>query len=370
MKYIKIVSNLLAGVYRWIHDTLVLFWKRAWWSKAILIMAGIVVGTLIILYSLYIYYVVSTISKPTQYGVTFVADYARALDLDAEETMDALLLDLGADRFRLVSYWNKIEATEGRYDFSELDWQFRKAEAVDAKISLAIGLRQPRWPECHVPDWVDVSQPATWEPALLDYLEAVVSRYKDSPSLVSYQLENEYYLEAFGDCPEPVTERLQNEFNLVKQLDPDTPIIMSRSSNTPGIMQDEPLPDIVGVSVYRRVWDGNLTKSYFTYPLPSWYYGSFAGLQKLVTGRESTLHEMQMEPWPANGLFVRDASIEEQNKSFRVENFHDRVDFAEDTGLKTIDFWGAEWWYWRMVEKNDPSFWNAAKESFSKHDSN
>jgi beta-galactosidase GanA len=67
--------------------------------------------------------------------------------------MQAMIDDLGVRQFRLVSYWDKIEPEKGTYDFDELDWQFQKANDAHAKVSLAIGLRQPRWPECHMPSW-------------------------------------------------------------------------------------------------------------------------------------------------------------------------------------------------------------------------
>ena len=40
----------------------------------------------------------------------------------------------------------------------------------------------------------------------------------------------------------------------------------------------------------------------------------------------------------------------------------DRLKYARDTGIRTIDLWGAEWWYYRKIHHNDPSFWNIARE--------
>jgi hypothetical protein len=365
MKHVKIFFAYIIGGTRWMRDVVGLFWKLGWWSKLLLVLCASVIFLLVTAYGISRWYAVSVSDQPRQLGTTYVSDYARSLDLNAEETLDAILTDLGVERLRLVSYWNKIEPEQGRYDFTDLDWQFEKAEAAGADISLAIGLRQPRWPECHAPKWVELSDPSKWEPRLYEYLTAVVNRYKNSPSLVSYQLENEYFLEAFGECPEPSRDRLQAEFDLLKRLDPETPVIMSRSNNHPVIMTHDPLPDQVGMSVYRRVWDGTYTKRYLTYPLPAWYYGSLAGMQKILTGRDSMLHEMQMEPWPANGQFIAEASLAEQDKTFKSQDFDSRIRYAKGTGLRTIDLWGAEWWYWRMTEKNDPEFWNAAKRAFN-----
>ncbi len=38
------------------------------------------------------------------------------------------------------------------------------------------------------------------------------------------------------------------------------------------------------------------------------------------------------------------------------------VDFARQIGLDEAYLWGAEWWYWRMTEKDDPIIWETAKD--------
>ncbi len=303
---------------------------------------------------------------PTTLGVSFIPDYASYLGVDPQKTMDALVTDLHIKQFRLTSYWSDIETSPGHYDFSQLDWEFAKAQAAHATVTLSIGLRQPRWPECHAPSFYDTSKPESqWYPELQQYVTAVINRYKNSPSLQSYQLENEFYLNNFGECHNADQSRLVSEFNLVKKLDDSHPIIMSRSDNLPDWPPNTPAADEVGMSVYRRVWDGNLTKRYFTYPMPSWYYGFLAGVQKIRYGQNSMLHELQTEAWPPNGQSILQTSLAEQNKSFNAQRLTDAVSFAKKTGLKHIDLWGGEYWYYRMEVLHDPSVWNAAKHVYS-----
>jgi hypothetical protein len=38
--------------------------------------------------------------------------------------------------------------------------------------------------------------------------------------------------------------------------------------------------------------------------------------------------------------------------------------------MKTIDLWGAEWWYWLKVKKNDPGVWNVVKEAVAQANTN
>ena len=83
-------------------------------------------------------------NEPITFGSTFIPTYAESFGLDPQETMQAMIDDLGIKRFRLVSYWRTIEKEPGTYDFSQLDWQFEKVKKAGGRVSLAIGLRQPR----------------------------------------------------------------------------------------------------------------------------------------------------------------------------------------------------------------------------------
>ena len=303
--------------------------------------------------------------EPLNIGVTFIANYAEYYGLDAQETMLALRDDLGFKDFRLVSYWKDIETSPGQYDFTELDWQFEQVNKVGGSVSLAIGLRQPRWPECHAPDWVKAEQKEQWYPQLQQYMSAVVERYKDNPALVSYQLENEYFLGDFGECKQfgIDRDRLIDEFNLVKSLDQNTPIILSYANNYFGVATGKPRPDQIGVSIYKRVWEGTYTKRYFEYPFPSWYYSWRAGLQERLTGKSSMLHELQAEPWAPTD--TKSASIEEQNKSMDAARLKERINYGVDTGFKDIYLWGGEWWYWRKQVHDDPSLWEAVRQELN-----
>lgn len=331
------------------------------WRKIILISLVIVLGFIAQAYAIAYWYQKKHSNEKLTYGVTFISDYARYLELDPEETMLALRDDLGFKRFRLVSYWKNIEKNPGEYDFSELDWQFEKVREVDGQVTLSIGLRQPRWPECHAPEWVNPGQKDQWYPELQKYISAVVERYKNHPSLDSYQLENEYYLGAFGDCKKFGIERqrLIEEYNLVKSIDSKTPIIMSYANNYFGVATGEPRPDQIGVSVYKKFFEFTVTKRYFTYPFPSWYYSWRAGIQEILTGKSSMLHELQAEPWPPTPMI--ETSIEEQNKSMNAKMLKERISFSEATGFRQIDLWGGEWWYWRKEKFNDPSLWQTIK---------
>jgi len=313
------------------------------------------------MYGIALWYQHSQKSKPQVLGVSFIADYATSLGLDAHTTYEAILNDLHVKHLRLVSYWSDIEPTQGAYNFSELDYEMAQAQIHGAKVSLAIGLRQPRWPECHAPSWVDTTKPEkAWEPQLESYMAAVIARYKHNSALESYQLENEFF-NTFGECNNHDRGRLDRELAMVKKLDPSHPVIISRSDNYVGFSLKQPLPDEIGISVYRRVWNTFLVDRYFQYPFPSWYYAFLAGTQQILTGKPSVLHELQAEPWPPNGQDILHTSLAEQNKTFDASRLKSTAKFGEQTGLKQIDLWGAEYWYYRAHTLHDPSVWNTAK---------
>lgn len=342
------------------------WWKaRKIWQKVVLITVTAVLLFTAQAYALAYWYQQKHKSEQLSIGVTFIADYARYLDLNPQETFLALRDDAGFRRFRLVSYWDNIEKSPGKYDFSELDWQMQQVNEVNGTVSLAIGLRQPRWPECHLPSWVQNQPKDVWYPQLKNFMTATIERYKDNPALKSYQLENEYYLSVFADCPDSTKERLLDEFALVKSLDQKTPVIISLSNNYLGIPIGKPRPDQFGVSVYKRVWDKTITHRYFEYPFPSWYYSWRAALTELWTGKNSMLHELQAEPWPPTG--IKEASIEEQDKSMNATRLAERIDYGVATGFRDIDLWGGEWWYWRKTKFNDESLWNTAKAKMAEY---
>lgn len=316
-------------------------------------------------YLIGLWYQHSQKDKPHELGVSFISDYARQLGVDPTETYKAILDDLKVRNLRLVSYWKNIEPEKGKYDFRELDWQMNEAAKRGARVSLAIGLRQPRWPECHPPKWIDTSKPWTqWQIDLDDYISAVVKRYRDHPALKSYQLENEFFIKVFGTCTDFSRERLASEYKLVKSLDKNHPVIVSRSNNAFGWPASSPTPDISGISIYRKVWDSDITHRYITYPFSSWYYSGLLGWAKLTTGLETPIHEMQAEPWTPNGLTIVQTPLKEQNKTFNAEQLKQNVKFAKNIGSRQIDFWGAEYWYYRKVILNDSSVWETAKTVF------
>lgn len=305
--------------------------------------------------------------KNPNYGVSFSTKYAQELGLDWRKTYIALLDEMKLREFRLMSYWDLHEPMPGIYDFADLDWQIQQAHDRGAEISLSIGMRQPRWPECHQPQWYNHLPKERQDAALLQYLKVTVERYKNHPALKSYQLENEAVNTWFGTCTKDDIrpERLQAEFDLVKALDPHHEVWMSLSDQH-GLPVGTPVPDKYGYSVYRIVYNDKTKpfKFYLTYPTPVWYHRLRAAWIDIFKDREIFVHELQLEPWGPEATV--NLPVEEQNESMNLRQMEKNVLFARKIGRQDIYTWGGEWWYWRKTVHNDPGPWEKAREMMNK----
>ncbi len=341
--------------------------RHKFWQRFAIGLMALIILSVGSMYGLAQWYIKKYENTPLNVGATFIPNYARYYDLDPKETLSAIINDLGVKRLRLVSYWSDIEKDRGLYNYDELDWQMQMAEEHGVKVSLALGLRQPRWPECHMPSWAQEMPGQSWYKPLEDFIGNTVQRYKDSPALDSYQLENEFFLKAFGICYDFNRDRLVSEYNLIKRLDPVTPVVVSMSNNAIGTPIGDPKPDVWAISVYKRVWDKFITMRYFEYPIPAWYYAFRAGFTELTRGRPVFMHELQAEPWtPDKFGGTKSTPVAEQYKSMDADRLVDRIEYGRATGMRTMDLWGAEWWYWLKVSKNEPDVWNTAKQEIGK----
>lgn len=301
----------------------------------------------------------NNILQPPQYGVSFSVKQCRNFDLPWRAVLDALLQDLGVRRFRLMSYWNEHELEPGNYDFRELDAQLALIAEYGGEVTLCLGARQPRWPENHWPNWAWELPKEKRTEALLNYIEALVNRYKDQPVIISYQLENEALLEQFGKRPEVDRTRLRAEYTFVKRLDPKRPIIMTTSTSW-GIPVRQPVPDMVGFSYYQVLYHDGKYRLSFHRP---WLDRLRATAIRLLHRKPSFIHELQAEPWGPKNIWEMD--LAEQFNSMSLDQLKENIRQAKAANLYPIDLWGAEWWYWLKIKHRAPEHWNAVKELFT-----
>ena len=290
-----------------------------------------------------------------KYGVTFSQKFSTELvGDDWRKNYLAILDDLKIKNLRLVAYWDILEPNENKFNFEDLDWQISEAEKRGAKIILAMGLKVPRWPECHIPEWVKGEGIAG---RLIKYEEILINRYKNNKNIWAWQVENEPYF-PFGDCKIVPPAILNSEIKQVKSLDA-RPIILTDAGEIgfawPYLAVKS---DIFGTTLYRYVSNrflGNIRYSL----IPAAYFRLKAGWAKLW-GKEMIISELQAEPWIRNES-LRDSSARFQSEVFGPKQFAHNVDYARKTGFPRAYFWGAEWWYYLKVS-GYPQIWEEAKK--------
>jgi hypothetical protein len=296
------------------------------------------------------------------YGMSFNTMYARELGLDWKEVYEAILTDLQVRHLRLAAHWPLVEPIDNVYNFTEMDYQVRRAEEVGAEVILAVGRRLPRWPECHVPQW---AKDLTWEEQqkqILDYSTIVINRYKDSPAIKYWQIENEPYLEVFAKdhCGEFDEVFFEKEVAHFRSLDPTRPFLVTDSGNLGQWVGAYKHGDVFGTSVYIHFWNPELGQ--FKTILPPAAYRIKENLMALLYGRKPAfLIELSAEPWLLEPITSVD--IETQYSRMDLQKINEVLEYAKDTRYEKQYLWGAEWWYW-LKGKGHPEIWERGKELF------
>lgn len=295
-------------------------------------------------------------------GVTFSHRYATDLGVDWQQAYLAVLDELGASRIRIPVYWDLTEPQRGVYDFSAVDFMIEEAEKRDAGVVLAIGQRAPRWPECHIPEWVgEEGNGIVREARLTDFLTEVVMRYRDRDVVTVWQVENEPFVRFFGECPELSRDFFDKELALIRELDPSRSILVTDSGEFSLWTAAASRGDVFGMTMYRKVH--NPKYGYITYPLGPNFYRAKSWLARLVTGQENFIvAELQAEPW-ANG-WIPHVSTEEQYETMDPDRLRRNVEYARRTGFSEAYLWGAEWWYWLREMRGESAVWETALELF------
>ncbi len=294
------------------------------------------------------------------WGVNFSQKHSQSLGLDWKENYLALLDDLKVKNIKLAAHWDLIQPQENQFNFQDLDWQVEKAQEKGVKLVLAIGMKTPRWPECHVPEWAKNKSKQEQQKEILKMLENIILRYKDSPAIKYWQVENEP-LFPFGDCPWIDKDFLKKEIDLVKSLDKKNRVLISDSGEGSFWVQAAILGDIVGTTIYRKAWFYQL-EMYINYPFPPIFYARKAQIINKLFNKEVICVELQTEPWGPKLLY--DSPLEEQEKTMNLEQFKANIEFAKKTGLKEFYLWGSEWWYWMKEKQNRPAIWDEARTIF------
>ncbi|KKS06549.1 MAG: hypothetical protein A2391_02840 [Candidatus Brennerbacteria bacterium RIFOXYB1_FULL_41_13] len=298
-------------------------------------------------------------------GIVFSFKQVERLGLDPRIFFLKTLDDFKPRYLRVIAYWDRVEKKDNEFDFSELDFQMQESSKRGIKTTLAVGEKVPRWPECHYPDWVKaVDSESERQKQVLDYLRAVILRYKNYENLEFWQLENEPFL-AFGECPDFDSEFFKRKLDFLKSLD-DRPVVITSSGELDTWLRAFVHGDRIGFSVYRRFflslpdsfWQTKIGKIGLDYPLPARFYKTKYDFFRFLFGKEAMVTEFQLEPWLDESPTKVD--LDRQFREFGLDSLKEYLDYAKRLGFSRVYFWGVEWWYW-LDQKNHPEFLDYVK---------
>ncbi len=327
----------------------------------------------------------------TLLGITFRPLQAAALGLERRATLQTLLA-YPFPLIRLGAYWNRIEPQAGAFDTGELDWQIDAAERAGKHVILAVGaVKTFGYPEFFVPphrldrpiregSLVQPSTHAELLAAASAFITRLVSRYRDRPSIIAWQLEHEAVdplgVEHSWRLAVPFVEC---ELQALRAADPSRPVMMNGFLPTSSLVRVSQwwrtrdqgdslavagqLADIVGIDYYPRTALASLGgRTLYLDGIES----AGARVERLLppiraAGKQLMVSEGQAEPWetttvpPSPERQVAYSCPPEQ----LVINYNAAMSGSRpESSLYAYLFWGAE--YWLLRERSgDPSYLQA-----------
>jgi hypothetical protein len=318
------------------------------------------------------------VMRPAYLGTTFSQLQCRYMGLDYREAFRHIC-SLGFDRIRLCSYWNEIEAVENQFDFTTLDWLLDESQRQGVEVVLTVGMKAPRWPEFHFPEWLAArydtsgnSKPIDRNPAIADltlnFIEKVVAHTRHAPNLKYWQVENEPFTHLDITAGRFLSyEFVRREIELVRsRAFAAQKILLTNSVTLPAAQfaaddrafrESLSLADGVGINVYSKVPVGN--SSFYLQPFAPYWKKLKAWQKALIkNGKEDWIAEAQAEPWEPNELVAMNKAEYPSSSPKQTEIL---VTSLTDYGYSTVMLWGCEYWYWQKQTGRD-AWWSSIQQ--------
>ena len=302
-------------------------------------------------------------------GFSYSPGVVSSASSDPARELANLLAATEPDLVRLPVYWELVQPTPDSLDFSSVD---ELLEVIDAhntfadrptRVVLTLGARNFLYPELHQPAWADPRQQPHLNyvqagSAYRTYFDESVLRYRSSPLLYAWQVENEPLDRVLNGLtgPDQITlTQLTWEVAEVRQLDPAhkvglttfagwnvyidllqiyAPLVLAALGAYPSGHPEEALQlgDALGLDLYI---DQPSTPYRFTSPdLRSVWKQQAIGLwadRAKAGGKDLWLTEVQAQPWNGTSGF-QPANLVASAVSYRQEP------------VQVVLLWGVETW--------------------------
>lgn len=284
--------------------------------------------------------------KEPLWGFSYSPKQAERWNLDWKESYVFLLDELRPQSIRIPLYWDETEKEPGVLSFERVEFLLREAKKRNIPVVLNIGYRVFRYPECHVPEWVQQRTPQQFEEALLSYLGHVINYLSKSTlkgTLEAIQIENEARNELQKQCPPTPYTLLEKEVVIVKDTFPDMPVVLTWAGDLPPSDYKTYIRygDIVAASFFPRRWNHVL---YLYDEVFSWGILSIRhiGRERAAAesiGKQFWISEFEAEPWGEENETATPERITRYKKL--LDSFG---------GTERVYLWGAEWWAWKAKQ--------------------
>lgn len=317
-------------------------------------------------------------------GFSYSPMTSQQLDRDPAEDLTQLLAATNPDLVRLPVYWDAVQPTPDSLDFSSIDELLaaveRHNQATDrrTRVVLTIGARNFIFPELHAPAWAGPRQQPQLgqvqaQPTYRLYVDSSIVRYRASPLLYAWQVENEPFddtenFETGDDRIEPA--ELAWEIGEVHRLDPAhramttsfdgwnvlvdmlqvyaPPILASLGAYPSGHPEDVlDAGDVLGLDFY--IYGPSVPPAYITNGQRAEWKSqalSFWADRASEQGKQVWLAEMQAQPWGTLSGFGPADLIDSA------------VDYRQER-LQVVLLWGADTWL------QSPAWLSAAAQSIA-----
>lgn len=297
---------------------------------------------------------------PVNYGVTFSIERATELGLDWKKAYSDTLTELKPQYVRLSAPWNEIEPIRGQFKWADTDWLLDEAAKHGVKVTLSVGQKTPRWPECRLPKWASALPTEDRRAALVNYIKGTIEHYRAHPALELWQVENEPFINfKFGECELFDVSAVPDEVAAVRSLDTVHKILMTDSGELGSWREALDAGDVFGTTLYRVVNFPNGWPMYYDWVPPKLF--AFAAWARGTSAADMYIAELQAEPWFTNATPLS-LPAEKLTQKFSVKRLKRHAWVAEHIGSPRAYWWGTEWWYFMKEKQNEPAYWNAARE--------
>ena len=316
-----------------------------------------------------------SIKRPQKLGTTFSQLQCGYLGINYQDAFEHIC-SLGFNLIRLCSYWSEIERAPHSFDFTVLDWLLSTAEKHSIDVVLTVGMKAPRWPEFHFPDWIrdryntsSAGHPVDANPALADltlnFTQAVMNHTRSSPCIKYWQVENEAFNTpdvAAGRCLS--YDFVQREVALARTLAlAGQPIVLTNGislapvdfskADERAFKQSLSLADAVGMNVYTKT---QTFLGIYQTPFPVFWRKLANWRTSLINaGKEAWITEAQAEPWEYNTLV---ATARNAYPSSSPQSATDAAITLGQLEYNPVFLWGCEYWYWQKVNERT-NWWQA-----------